>query len=293
MAMEERQTQIKEGAGLDEARINTEFVDLLKKFSTPLLVIVAILAGGFWLYKKREESRAKAIDQSFENLDAATASSSPTSLIAVARESTSAASAGLLARLYAADLHLQSFRSGVPIGAQVGPDGKLIGEGLALLSDDARQKELQEAETLYKEVADLTRDNAEKFQLNLSAMAGLAAIAESRGQIDQARAQYEQISAKAKAAGLDKLAAVMDRWAKNAAEFKDPARLYSADQLASATAPAVPFSTGLQNIQLRDAQGNVIDSSALSPAPAPTPTPTPTPTPAPSPAPAPAPSGTP
>mgnify|MGYP000949267995 CR=1 FL=1 len=35
------------------------------------LLVIAIAAGGFFVYKKRTEARARAIDSSFEQLEAA------------------------------------------------------------------------------------------------------------------------------------------------------------------------------------------------------------------------------
>ena len=300
MAMEERQTQIREGAGLEESRINTEFVDLLKKFSTPLLVIVAIVAGGYFLYKKRTEARLRAIDDSFAQLDAAVDSRSTTSLEGVAAEATTSASAGLLARLSAADMHLQAYRTSVPLGTQVDGEGKLIGEGVAFLTAEQRESELKTAEDHYRTILSQSEADAGKLPLTLSAMAGLAAVAESRGQIDVAKAQYETIASKAKAAGMDSLATTMEEWLKNLDQVKQPAKLYAASELGSATLPAVPTTTSLQNIQMKDANGNPIQLTPTTPppgmappapaAPVPAPTPAPTPEAAPAPAAAPAPS---
>ena len=40
--MDERQTQIRQGAGLEESRINTEFLDFLNKWSSPVLIVIGL-----------------------------------------------------------------------------------------------------------------------------------------------------------------------------------------------------------------------------------------------------------
>lgn len=300
MAIEERQTQIREGAGLEESRINTEFVELLRKYSTPILLVVAIAAGGFFLYKKRNESRARAIDESFEQLDAASASRSLSSLKAVTESATGAASAGLLAQLMSADLHLDAFRTGVPAGIAVGQDGKLP-EGVTLLTDEQRQTELKNAADLYQAVASQTENDTGKLPLAVTAMAGLAAVQESKGEFDAAKATYAKVATKARAAGMEGLAKLMEDWAKDVDQLKVAPRLYEAGELASATAPSVPVTTPLSDVIMKDAQGNIINMTPSAPppgfqggtpatptTPAPAPAPEPAPTPAPAPAPAPA-----
>jgi hypothetical protein len=294
MAMEERQTQIREGAGLEEARINTEFVELLKKFSTPLLVAVAVLAGGYFLYNKRQESRLKSIDESFLQFEAAATSENPTSLLRVADEATSAASAGTMALLTAADMHLESFRTGVPAGAAVDNQGQISTEGMTLLTDEQRQKELKDAEEMYQRVVNANKGDEGMLLQTLAGMSGLAAVAESRGQLDAARSQYQSIAEKARSAGMESVAAMFDSWAKNTEQLKDLPRLYAAKDLASSTAPVTPFTTPLQDVKFKDAQGNEVKMTPSDPppgAPGSTPgsgvlTPVPAPVPAPTPAPA-------
>jgi hypothetical protein len=43
--MDERQTQIRERAGLEEARYNQDFIEFLRRFGTPILMVAAVIAG--------------------------------------------------------------------------------------------------------------------------------------------------------------------------------------------------------------------------------------------------------
>ena len=57
--------ELKEGAGLEDSRINQDFVDFIRKWSTPLLMVAAAIAIGYFLYNKRIEARQAHIDEAF------------------------------------------------------------------------------------------------------------------------------------------------------------------------------------------------------------------------------------
>src|SRR5262245_7049428 len=99
--MDERQAQIREGAGLDEARLNVEFIEFLKKWSTPLLVIIALVALGYFGLQKLREARHAALTTAFTQLDAARTSGNPSGLLAVADEHNGQGAVPEIARLQA------------------------------------------------------------------------------------------------------------------------------------------------------------------------------------------------
>src|SRR5262249_19526881 len=68
---EERQTQIREGAGLEESKLNVEFIDWLQKWSTPILLLIALTALGILGYKKWEKAKLDEVDRGFGELTAA------------------------------------------------------------------------------------------------------------------------------------------------------------------------------------------------------------------------------
>ncbi|MBX3386899.1 MAG: hypothetical protein KF768_10040 [Phycisphaeraceae bacterium] len=282
--MDERLKQIKEGAGLDESRINQEFVDAIKKYSTPVLVVIAVLAGGYFFYHKRQRDRAASIDAAMVQFDSAFASRSPATLRAVADDAPSYSGAKVLALLSLGDLHLEAFRTGVPSGADLDADGNIRTEGLAFLTPDERTQQLREAERAFQRAADLVQSDPSRRLALLQALGGLAAVDESRGEIDAAKARYGRMAQIAESHGLTPLAKTLRGLAESSEALKSAPRLYAANELASATAPAVPFSTGLQNIQFRDAQGNPISPPGIEAVPIGDPQPVPSPAPEPTPA---------
>src|SRR3954465_10647401 len=86
MAMEERQRQIREGAGLEESRLNTEFIEMMKKWGPHLMMGLAILAGLYVLYTKYEEYTARKADTAWADLDAAEVAASPDVLVQLAAD---------------------------------------------------------------------------------------------------------------------------------------------------------------------------------------------------------------
>lgn len=304
MALEERQQQIKEGAGLEESRLNQDIIELLKKVSTPLLVIVAVVVGGYALYQRYERSVAEGMDKAAVELDAALDAQNPTNLVAVANDNKSRGGLPLLARLGAADLHLDAFRSGIPVGTKMGPMGDLPAE-TKFLTDEQRQAELAKAEEQYKAVLDNASSATGQRLAAVNALFGLSAVAESKGNVEGARGYYTQALGIAKALGLKELEAAAQKRLDTLDSVKNPPRLLANSQLhASIKPPEAPMTIPMTGLQAKDAQGNPIQipgaiplqitpdgkatPAGAPPAPA-TPGTAPTPAPAAAPAPAPAP----
>lgn len=212
MSMEQRHTQIKEGAGRDEARLNQEFIEALTKWGPYVLFAVAAVVGVYFLYNQRVTARAMALDDAFVAYNEAAKAGNPVGLAKTADEHAGAGAAALMAKTDAADIHLNAFRTGVPTDAQKAVDdtGKLP-EGTTLLTDEQRLSELKTAETQYQQVVDATSGNPRQVVLTLGALHGLAAVAESRGDLDKAKAVYQQVIDKARQAGFDGLVNVAQK----------------------------------------------------------------------------------
>lgn len=199
--MDERQSQIKEGAGLEESRINEELIEFLNKWSFPVLLVIAIISGGYFVKNKYEQRKIARRDAAFAQLGAVEATQSPSivSLTAIADEFQGVGSVAELARLKAADMHMRAVRSGVDPA-----------DDTTVLSDDDRKFHLEKAEGLYRSVLDAVKDDAAKALLAANAAFGLASVAESRGDADTARSEYEQAKAYASQSGYTPLASVAD-----------------------------------------------------------------------------------
>jgi hypothetical protein len=203
MPIDNRHTQIREGAGLEESRLNVEFIEWLRKWSTPLLIVIAVAACGYVLYHKYHVRRETRANEAFASLETVLSGGNPnpTSLLSVADEYAGVRAVPMMARLEAADLYLSAVRRGVDPGAQVGSDGKVSSDS-DLMDEQERTTSLNEAARLYQAVLDECAGKPELAIHAIGATFGLAAVAECRGDMAAARSQYEAVKALAKQAGF-------------------------------------------------------------------------------------------
>ncbi|MEQ8770423.1 MAG: hypothetical protein RIB60_07935 [Phycisphaerales bacterium] len=230
--MDDRQAQIKEGAGLEENRINQDLVDFLEKWSAPFLFVLALIMAGYWGWGKLEQMREAHVAEAFAAYTSATSGDnpSPDSLKRVADEYADVPGAAAQARLRAARVYLEAVWFGTEPGTELGPGGQLLNEEDAL-TDDEIDAYLTAADDQYRLVLELVEGDAGMWVLELDALWGRAAVAASRGDVETARSYYQQIEAleTAQARGLQARAAA--RLAENVDQFVETPYLYGNDEL--------------------------------------------------------------
>jgi len=186
--------QIKEGAGLEDSRINTEFVDFLRKWSTPVLLVLCGLSVAYFLYTRQQQAadaRTNAAFMEFE-LTMGSGRPSPTALEDIARRYADVASVGLLSRLYAGDERLRTAIAGLEPTALRDPETGRFPDDQRL-TDEAKASFLRAAEADYRWVLERAGTSGDRVLLSISALYGLASIAEMRQEADAARGFYERI----------------------------------------------------------------------------------------------------
>ncbi len=207
--MDDRHGQIREGAGLEESRINQDFIDFLRKWSTPALLVIALIFGVI-AYRNWSSTRERdRVDRAFEELSlvAASGEALPEQYLRVARERGNVRGVGSMARLGAADAWLRAARKGVAPGAAIGPDGELLTEE-DLLDAEGVDHALSQAETLYREVLEANRGRSGGTLHAASALFGLGAIAESRGRNEEAEGLYREAIELAESRSFPQIAAI-------------------------------------------------------------------------------------
>lgn len=177
---------------LTESRVNQEFVDWLKsKGPTWLLVALVALCAylGFHRYRTwREDKQAEAWSALFD-------AKLPASLEDVATQHGSVAEIDNVAWLGAADALLASIQTGTELGA-VGADPTQPAPTTPLTEAD-RTSHLERAARNYQRVID-DDDGSDRFALfAVSAMNGMAAIAECRHDAQGAKEWYLKAAARA------------------------------------------------------------------------------------------------
>lgn len=239
--MDNRNQQIREGAGLEESRLNTEFIDFIQKWGGPFLILCAVAMGGWAAWNWWTKQQAQKLDIAFAQYEAQIAGGNPNpaALEDVAREFQGVASVSLLARLDAADIHLAAARSGVRSGATLNPDGTLASPDDAITEED-RTRVLAQASALYQMVYDEAFAARGKSLLAIKALYGLAAVAECKGEIPAARDQYQRIVEIAEAAGLDNHAALARARSESLDRLASPPVLLATASLPQRPAPPTP-----------------------------------------------------
>lgn len=182
MDRDNRLTQIKE-TDLTESRLNEEFVTWLKTKGLNWLLLVLVILLGWMGWNIWEQRRAEARDTAWIEL---TAASLPVSYEEVASRHAGIDSVAALAHLSAGDRYLSSIQSGVRFDRT--PD-----QADARLDETTRGEFLDAADAAYRDAlesldaagADPRGDLA---PLRVSAWFGRAAIAESRGDLENAEA---------------------------------------------------------------------------------------------------------
>lgn len=245
--MDERHTQIREGAGLEESKLNTEFIDWLRKWSTPILLVVAVIALGWVAYQRWEQAKAAKVDAAFEELSAVnTPGAKPESLVAVAESYDGIKSVSALARLAAADRYLELVRQGVKAGAAVAADGSV--EATDLMTEEDRTRNLAEAERLYQQVLQQASGDRSRALQAIGAAYGLAAVAECRGKLDEAKSHYERVVELAKYSGFTTHEELAQERIGDLGKLGEAPKLYAKAELPKPPPPPAPETPPLLNV---------------------------------------------
>ena len=234
--MDDRQTQIREGAGLEESRINQDFVDFLQKWSSPVLFVLAGLALAYWGWQHLEQRREAHVNEAFVAYEevAGTRNPSPDALLRIADEYNGVVGVAALARTRAADTYLDAARTGMQPGADVDQDGAPV-NAEDVLDDDRRTRFLDEAGSLYQTVFNDTSSKKGSEVLALNAANGLAAVALSKGDGEKARSWFNRAAEIADKADFAAHAAIARERAGEVEELLVEPKVYDQSELPQAT----------------------------------------------------------
>lgn len=266
-----RLTQIKEGAGLEESRLNTEFIAFVRKWGSWALLAVAAVMFVIYGLNHLEQRKADRIDAAFQQYESAAQGSnpSPQSLIDVAQQHSSIPGVRMMATLTAADLYLRSAVSGVKVfvsiidmnriqirsmadieqlQALLANETTLNSDGSAkspdhLLTAEERTTYLSEARRLYQQVVDGTASMAGQELAHLSALFGLSSVAETEGDWASSRAALERARAYAEQADLVEFVSTAQRRLASLDGLSKVDALPARSQVWKPAPPAMPEAT--------------------------------------------------
>lgn len=203
--MDDRQTQIQVGAGLQESRLNTDLINWLEKWGTWILLAILIVVGSYVGYTRYNDYLQRKHDEAFDQYSAARGAlgadgvlgGSPDNLLRIATEMSSRQSIAALAKLDAAEIYLGSARRGLRPGvdlANIKPEDAL--------SQAETAEFVSKAATLFNEVRQSLGSDKNNAVLRLRAMWGQTSAAISNADMDKARSLLKEIETLARTAGF-------------------------------------------------------------------------------------------
>lgn len=237
--MDNRTDQIREGAGLDESRINQDFIDMLQKWSTPALFIIAAIVlayAGFGYLKDRANAKVnEAFEEVSGSVDYSVNNPSPTTLSAIRAQHGDIKGITPMTSLREADVYLEAAIKGVAPGSELALDenNQSTGEYAEedLLSADEIAGMLTKAEGLYRAVADSDQGGEGWAIHRLGAQFGLAAVAESKGDSAGAKSAYEAAKSIADDAGYSLWSQIAAERVETVDQMSQPVTLVSSASL--------------------------------------------------------------
>lgn len=229
--MDDRQSGIKEGAGLEDSRVNQEFLDFLNKWSSPVLLTLAVAALVWAGLQHLERKKVARVNQAFSELESATAGGnpSPASLKTLASEYEGVRSVSSLALLTTSDVYLNAFVVGFEPGAQMDQVTGLPLDENDVLTDEKRQVYLDQAGQLAKQVLEENKNVEGKELLAMQAISRVAAYEEGKRNYDGAKSMYQQLESTATTHKYPSVVAFAQTRIANLDSLKDIKPLLSLD----------------------------------------------------------------
>ncbi|MCK4871705.1 MAG: hypothetical protein KAS72_03165 [Phycisphaerales bacterium] len=205
--MDKRLEQIKEGAGLDESRLNEELIEFLKKHNDKFFLVILIAALGILGHRYWHQYQIGVENDAWAAYEEALVVGRPEALLQVAADHDGRPGLAIQALTDAADLYMQAVGLGLTVqataavnqnpglvyGAMFGQDQENQLTEADELSDEERDGLLTEADDLYARIIEMAGDNAGMRVRALGGWFGRAAVAEARDDPEQATRCYKEI----------------------------------------------------------------------------------------------------
>lgn len=244
--MDDRQRTIVEGAGLEESRLNQDFIEWLRKWGTPILMIVVVVSGGYAAWNMWARFQERSHDEAYAQFHAAAVAGSPDNLVVVAEQHRGKGAVYELALVEAADAYLASARTGVrPGGSSDVPED--------LLDDEQRASNLRRAGELYQTLVDAASQTRGHELHLLNGLFGLAAVAESTGDTAGAKAHLSRAAEVADRSLYPRIADVARDRIATLDTLTTVTRLYNQAEVRSSSDISSMFPSGAINMPSQQA----------------------------------------
>ena len=201
--MDDRQQQVKIGAGLEESRINEDFKDFIFKWGPRVLMVVLVLVLGYQGLQLLEQRQKNSANEAFlDYLDMASVGSAA-SLIEAGDKHANVGSIRELAYLNAGIIMLTEGTRGVSYQA-INMFAPTEDE---TLSEEERTQRYTRALEVFKDVEKFVEGDPDKKLMLIQAYSGQATAHMSLGNNDEAKAMLERVVEMGEANGFNDVAA--------------------------------------------------------------------------------------
>lgn len=240
---DDRLRNIREGAGKEDNRYSELMTDLLSKVGPYILAIVLIGSTGYLAFKWYDTRKKSALAAAFFELEQAIDSGSPASLEAVARDHAGQGAVSCLAYTELGEIHLTAARRGLAPGATLNVQDGTPDRPEDVLTTEQIGQHLTKASAAFQLAYDATKGDPGQTLHTLKALFGLAATAESKGDVEAAGRYYAEAADRAKSGGFDGLAQLATKRKETAGGLSAVAPLFATAELPPRIEPASPFPT--------------------------------------------------
>ncbi len=247
MARDTRLQQVHE-ADLTEGRINVEFLDWLKTKGPTWLLLILVFVAGYMAILRYKQYRVRHVAEAWA---AFAECRLPGSFEDVAVKYDGILGLPQQARLAAAAALMETVQTGQSLASDPSNPSTSVP-----LTDDDRQANLNRAGRLYREVLESDDGSLAITLYAVNAMQGLAVVAESRGDAEDARHWYDEAAVRAEKWYPHLAARIRGRGA-TAAVYSQPISLPAESSL-----PPAPAAESRRPAVIDDALRKLIETDA-------------------------------
>ncbi|GAB4518850.1 MAG: hypothetical protein Tsb0013_22910 [Phycisphaerales bacterium] len=234
--MDDRQQQVKIGAGLEESRLNQELIDWLNKWGLRILLVVLLVVAGYQGTQLLEARAETARNRVFVNFYDTLTINDAGAMLDYGDEHKDQPGIWELSYVRGGMMLLAEGTSGVRLGAV----NRFAPTDEEKLSRDERMQRYARASEVFGALADKVEGDPVKRLMLLQALNGKASAELSLGNADEAKALFERVVEMAQENGYEDIAAFARVRLSNWDDLLTAPAIVSRDEMPVTANPNLP-----------------------------------------------------
>lgn len=233
--MDDRQRQVKVGAGLEESRINQEFLDWLGKWGPRVLIVLLVIVAAYQGKRFLDQNARQSENQAFVDYHEAVRTNDAAAVLVVGDKHDGVGTLWEMSRMRAGESLMREGTTGLMEGTvdrrSPTPD--------EILSEEVRTQRLERAVELYEGVIARVEGKKNRVLYLLKAQDALASAMISLGRYDEGRALLESVVETGEESGYGDLAELARERLARWDDVVNPPVVVSLASLPNAARPVV------------------------------------------------------